>query len=190
MQFLHKLNTCHISKKLWGMIIAFIFILLGSATNADMLLTPKEYQVKAAYLFNFSKFIRWPVSAFNNHQTPIRICVLGKNPFGNFETLVKNKIVKKRNVVVELLYNFRNSKFCHILFISKSEQGEQATILAYTRQYPILTVSDIDNFVERGGMVQFFMRTRKVRFKINPNTLKEADLSASTNLFRVAKIVK
>ena len=191
MQFQSKLDIRNVQNwKQWAIITGLITVLVGSLTYATVLLTPKEYQVKAVYLFNFSKFTRWPAAAFNNSQTPIRICVLGKNPFDDFNVLVKNKIVKKRKVTVEQLDDFRKSNHCHILFVSKSEQGDQAAILAYTKQYPVLTVSDIKNFVVRGGMVQFYFRGRKVRFMIDPNTLKEAGLSASANLLRVAKIVK
>ncbi len=188
MQFQSKSDN--VQKWKWlAIIIGLLIVLVGSLTYAAVLLTPKEYQVKAVYLFNFSKFTRWPDTVFNSPQTPIRICVLGKNPFNNFEILVKDKIVKNRKVTVEQLDSFRKSSRCQILFVSKSEQGNQAAILAYTKQYPILTVSDIKNFVVRGGMVQFYFRGRKVRFMIDPNILKKAGLSASANLLRVAKIV-
>ena len=193
MPYQPKRNTTCIPKTRWkpkAITLGIIIVLLGSLTYAAVLLTPKEYQVKAVYLFNFSKFTRWPTSAFSSSQAPIRICVLGKNPFDDFGVLVKNKIVKGRKVTVAQLHDFRKANRCHILFVSKSEQGDQAAILAYTQQYPILTVSDIKNFVVRGGMIQFYIRGRKVRFMVDPDTLKEAGLSASANLLRVAKIVK
>ncbi|MEK8015696.1 MAG: YfiR family protein [Candidatus Parabeggiatoa sp.] len=174
----------------WGITLCLLTVLIGSLTYAAVLLTPKEYQVKAVYLFNFSKFINWPASAFDNSRTPIRICVLGKNPFEDFDRLVKGKKVQKRRITVEHLSDYRQANRCHILFVSKSEKGNQAAILAYTQQYPILTVSDIRNFVVRGGMIQFYIRGRKVRFMIDPDTVQEAGIRASANLLRVAKIVR
>ncbi len=174
----------------WGITLCLLTVLIGSLTYAAVLLTPKEYQVKAVYLFNFSKFINWPASAFDNSRTSIRICVLGKNPFDDFDRLVKGKKVQKRRVTVEHLSDYRQANRCHILFVSKSEKGNQAAILAYTQQYPILTVSDIRNFVVRGGMIQFYIRGRKVRFMIDPDTVQEAGIRASANLLRVAKIVR
>ncbi len=180
-----------IIKKPRRLVVIFsIATLLFSLAYASILLMPKEYQVKAVYLLNFSKFTRWPESAFNNPTTPIRICILGKNPFEDFEVLIKDKIIKGRNVTVEYFNDFRTTNNCQVLFISKSEQGDQAAILSYTKQYPILTVSDIKNFVMRGGMVQFYMRNRKVRFMVAPDILKEVGITASANLLRVAKIVK
>jgi hypothetical protein len=174
----------------WSITLCLLTVLIGSLTYAAVLLTPKEYQVKAVYLFNFSKFINWPASAFDNSRTPIRICVLGKNPFDDFDRLVKGKKVQKRRITVEHLSDYRQANRCHILFVSKSEKGNQAAILAYTQQYPILTVSDIRNFVVRGGMIQFYIRGRKVRFMIDPETVQEAGIRASANLLRVAKIVR
>ncbi|HAI69699.1 MAG TPA: hypothetical protein DCM38_09750 [Gammaproteobacteria bacterium] len=174
----------------WGITLCLLTVLIGSLTYAAVLLTPKEYQVKAVYLFNFSKFINWPASAFDNSRTSIRICVLGKNPFDDFDRLVKGKKVQKRRVTVEHLSDYRQANRCHILFVSKSEKGNQAAILAYTQQYPILTVSDIRNFVVRGGMIQFYIRGRKVRFMIDPDTVQEAGIRASANLLRGAKIVR
>jgi hypothetical protein len=173
-----------------GIILGFIVGLVVSVSYAA-LPTAKEYQVKAVYLFNFSKFIRWPDSAFGfDNARPIRICVLGKNPFENFARVVRGKKIKGRPVRVLNLRDFRNSRSCHILFVSKSEEGHQAAILNYTRQYPILTVSDIKRFVTRGGMIQFYIRSNKVRFMIDPRTLREVGISASANLLRVAKIVR
>jgi hypothetical protein len=186
-QYKNKMMSNHLR---WGITLCIITVLVGSLTYAAVLLTPKEYQVKAVYLFNFSKFIKWPSSAFNSSRTPIRICVLGKNPFDDFDKLVQGKRVQKRRVTVEHLHDYRQANRCHILFVSKSEKGNQAAILAYTQQYPILTVSDIRNFVVRGGMIQFYIRGRKVRFMIDPDTVKERGIRASANLLRVARIVK
>ncbi len=170
--------------------LSIFFLLLSSLTYGTIFLMPNEYQVKAVYLFNFSKFMRWPKSAFDNPRTPIRICVLGKNPFEDFDILVRNKIVKKRRIAVEHFYDFRKTDRCHILFLSKSEQGNQATILSYVQYSPILTVSDIDNFIAHGGMIQFYMWNKKVRFMVNPEMLQKAGIGASANLLRVAKIVR
>jgi len=193
MPYQPKRNTTAIPKTRWKprtITLGIIIVLLGSLTFAAALLTPKEYQVKAVSLFNFSKFTRWQASAFDSPQAPIRICVLGKNPFEDFDVLVKNKKVKGRTITVKYFHDFRVANRCHILFVSKSEQGDQAAILDYVKQYPILTVSDIKNFVIRGGMIQFYMRDRKVRFMIDPETVKEAGIRANANLLRVAKIVK
>lgn len=172
-----------------GIIFCLIIGSVSSLTYAA-LPTAKEYQVKAVYLFNFSKFMTWPDWVFGNSQTPIRICVLGKNPFDNFDKLVRGKKIRRRSVVVQYLRDYRKANICHTLFVSKSEEGNQAAIFAHVQQYPILTVSDIKKFVIRGGMVQFYIRKNKVRFMIDPKTVQRAGITASANLLRVAKIVK
>jgi hypothetical protein len=131
-------------------------------------------------------FLRAP-SAFDSQQAPIRICILGKNPFEDFDVLIKDKIVKGRSITVEHIHDIRRANRCHILFVSKSEKGYQATIFAYVKQYPILTVSDIKNFVARGGMIQFVHCGKKVRFIINRKAMQNVGIKASANLLRVAK---
>lgn len=173
-----------------GRVIFCLIIGSISSLTYAALPTPREYQVKAVYLFNFSKFMTWPDWVFNSPQAPIRICVLGKNPFDNFDKLVRGKKIRRRPVVVQYLRDYRTANICHTLFVSKSEEGNQATILAYVQQYPIVTVSDIKRFVTRGGMIQFYIRDNKVRFMIDPQTVQRAGISASANLLRVATIVE
>ncbi|MFK5970347.1 MAG: YfiR family protein [Candidatus Marithrix sp.] len=188
-----QFDTTPILKKTWRRLIitsGLIIILLSSFTYASILLIPKEYQVKAVYLLNFSKFTRWPESSFTDPTTPISICILGKNPFEDFEVLIKDKIIKGRNVKVEYIDNFRTSNNCQILFVSRSEQEKQMKILAYIKQYPVLTVSDIKNFIMCGGMIQFYIQDKKVRFMVAPEKLTKVGITANANLLRVAKIVK
>jgi hypothetical protein len=166
-------------------IITLFFVLLSYAQAVKAV---KEYQLKAVYLFKFSKFIRWPPFAFDSQQAPIHICILGKNPFEDFDVLIRDKIVKGRSITVEHIHDFRRANRYHILFISKSEKGHQAAIFAYVKQYPILTVSDIKNFAARGGMIQFVPSGRKkVQFIINRKAMQNVGIEPSANLLRVAK---
>lgn len=167
----------------------FLFFMASDAGNYVGMAVPDEYQVKAVYLFNLSKFIRWPESVFDSPTASIRICVLGKNPFPEFDALVKDKKVDEHPVKVQYLRDFKEAGTCHILFVSQSEQGDQAAILAYLRQYPIFTVSDIENFAERGGMLQFYNSGNKVRLMVDPQTVKKAGMQASSRLLQVAKVV-
>ncbi len=150
----------------------------------------KEYQVKAVFLYNFANFIKWPQTAFTNQQTSFNICILGRDPFKqNIDKMIKNEQVDKRAVRVKRIKNIKSVDRCQILFICKSEAANFTTILNIIRKHPILTVSDIKNFVERGGMIQFFKHRKRIRFYISPDILKKSGLYASANLLRVAKIV-
>ncbi len=151
-----------------------------------------EYQVKAVFLYNFANFIRWPSSAFANRYTQFRICIIGDDPFREeLDIAVENEKIGKHSVKVKRLNSMIKINTCQILFISQSKQAYVTRILNYIKRYsyPILTVSDIDDFAIQGGMIQFYKRGKRIRFYINPDSLKKVGLRANANLLRLARIV-
>jgi len=164
------------------------FSFLYADTSEEVI---EEYQIKSVYLFNFANFFTWPASAFRQANQPFRICVLGQNPFGiDLDLVVEGEDVEGRRVTVHRIRTLRSSSVCQMLFVSQSQQANLSRILSYVRRYPILTVSDIENFAIRGGMVQFFNSVNnEVRFKIAPETVRKVNLIASANLLEIAQIV-
>lgn len=159
----------------------FIMILSGSLSFAA-LPTPTEYEVKAVYLFNFSELMTWPES-FDNSNTSIQICVFGQNPFGNFLNQLEGKNINGRMLhFFNIKHDLTKTSYCQILFISRSEKGSLADILEYTQKYPILTVSDMDEFVIQGGMIQFYNRGNTVRFMFDPQTINEVGITVSEEI--------
>jgi len=142
------------------------------------------------FLFNFAKFVTWPDETFTNAEESFQICVLGDDSFGEtLDLTMKNEKIKQRPILLQRLQELPTNNTCQVLFISRSEQTRLATILAYTQQRPILTVSDMKNFVIQGGMIQLYSRNNKVRFFIDPETLKEAQLVLSARLLQLANII-
>ncbi len=174
----------------WLQFIIIISMFHGSVSYATSQ-TAQEYQVKAVFLYNFANFVRWPQTTFTSQWTPFNICILGHDPFKqDIDVITENERVKKHAVKIKRLNSIVNVKKCQILFISRSETTHFTTIINIIRKYPILTVSDIDNFVTKGGMIQFFKHRKRIRFYIAPDTLKKSGLQANANLLRVAKIVR
>lgn len=150
-----------------------------------------EYQVKATFLVRFGKYITYPKEALDNSTSIFNLCVLGDDPFQEvLDVLVKDEMVKDRTIVVNYLRVLEKTDKCQTLFISQSEEKQLVHILAYVKQQPILTVSDMNNFVTRGGMIQFYMLNNKVRFFIDPVTAGEAKLEVSSRLLQVAEVVR
>jgi len=153
---------------------------------------PEEYQIKAVYLFNFALFLSWPPSVFQQAKQPFRICILGKDPFGvDLKLVIENEKIDGHRVIIQHLGSIQQSQFCQILFINQSEQPRLATIFAYLKRHPILSISDMPKFVERGGMIQFFNTAyNEVRFMIAPAAISEVGLIASANLLEIAQIYR
>jgi hypothetical protein len=147
-----------------------------------------EYQVKAAFLLNFTKFVEWPATAFQSQDSPIAICILGTDPFGSaLDEIVAGEVVSGRKVVAQRIKAAPAPKACQVLFFS--EPPKDVKIL--TGLGPgILTVGEGGSFVHDGGMIAFLIESRRVRFEINPTTAQNARLKLSSRLLSVAKIVE
>lgn len=148
-----------------------------------------EYQLKAVFLFNFTKYVEWPATAFADAQAPFVIGVLGDDPFGSaLDDTVRGEKVNGRTLVVRR-YSARDEiKNCQILFISQSEAARLEQIVAVLKGRNVLTVGDFDKFTDRGGMIGLVTEKNKVRLKINLEAAKAAGLTISSNLLRAAEI--
>jgi YfiR/HmsC-like len=159
------------------------------AVPADVTVA-REYQVKAIFLYNFAQFVTWPVAAFPERHTPITIGILGDDPFGPFlEEAVRGEVIEGRSLTVKHFTRVEEVIDSHILFISKSERGRVGQILAAVRGKSILTVGETEAFARQGGIINFITTDHKVRYEINVDAAKRADLDISSKLLRLAKIV-
>jgi hypothetical protein len=149
-----------------------------------------EYDVKAAFLFNFAKFVDWPDASFADARRPIVIGALGENPFGDgLDRIVAGQTVKGRTIRIDK-YRFGDDlRACHILFISESEQAHVPKILASLQGANVLTVSDIDGFAKGGGVVQFVLEENKVHFVINLDSATRAKLKINSKLLALAQVI-
>ncbi len=149
--------------------------------------TIHEYQLKAVYLYNFTYFIRWPKTTFKNSFAPFRICILGEDPFRTLIDLaVENETINQRIVKIRRLHYIEESNPCQILFVSQSEHRYRSHIFAFLQNRPILTISDMKNFIKSGGMIQFYNYKDKVRFCIANQMLKKVGIKASSRLLQLA----
>jgi hypothetical protein len=148
-----------------------------------------EYNVKAAFLFNFTKFVDWPAEAFADEKSPFRICILGDDPFGgSLDTLVANETVNGRPIAVRRLARGADPHPCHILFLDRLERERQPEVLAGLRGSPVLTVGESDRFLADGGMINFFLEAHRVRFEVSLPAVERSQLKISSKLLRLAKV--
>ena len=150
-----------------------------------------EYQVKAAYLFNFARFAEWPTNRLGPPGEPLVIGVLGDDPFGAvLDKTVAGKTVNERPLVIRRLAPGDDLKQCHLLFISRSETARLAPLLAQLHTNAILTVSEAGSFLGAGGMIQFVSEEGTVKFEVNPGAAQDAGVQISARLLNVARAVK
>lgn len=168
------------------LLLATLLVLLGLAAPGYSTDTPGEYKVKAAYLYNFAKFIRWPDSAFQDTEAPLVIGVLGTNYFNGALQPLASKNVRNRVIAIKHFKTLSEVKNCQLLYISKSEQQNLDMILKKLATQSILTVGDFKNFVDLGGIIQFVNRRNRLRFSINLTVASQNNIQIEAQLLSLA----
>ena len=151
--------------------------------------TPQA-EVKAVFLYNFSQFVEWPANLFSTPNEPFVIAILGENPFGPYlEETIRNEKMNGHPLVIKYFTQPEEMKGCHILFINKKNLSQLSQTLTALKNRSVLTVSDSPAFAQNGGMIQFFIENNKVKFEVNMEAVKDANLSISSKMLRLAQIV-
>jgi hypothetical protein len=151
----------------------------------------REYQIKAAFLVNFMQFVTWPPNSFTNADAAFRIAVLGEDPFGAaLDQTVQGETVNHHKIVVQRARRIEDCKDCQMIFVSRSEEKNLPIILAKLDSGPVLTVSETRDFARRGGIINFYLEGKKVRFEINPTVAQRDKLKISAQLLSLGKIVE
>ncbi|WP_185964409.1 YfiR family protein [Aliikangiella marina] len=181
--------------RLW--VLSFLWlgstILLSTEKTSAAELTVDESdqmeinRIKSAYLYNFLKYIDFPESNEEQQLSGFKVCVLGQDPFGIALDGVAGRRAKGKPVIIQRLESLGQVDTCHILYISQSEEANLSNILRKTESKAILTVSDIPDFVVRGGMVAFVSH-QQIRLEINLNNVQRSNIKISALLLEIAKL--
>ena len=171
----------------WGWVMIFLFA--SRPTLSAQMTTSAEYQLRAAFLLNFARFVDFPAKSFSDTNGPLIIGVLGEDPFGSYlDETVRGEKVNGHPLLVQRYRRGNDIKSCQVLFISRSEADRLDQILASLRGRSILTVGDTDDFNARGGMIRLAIEKNKVRMHIKPEAARAANLTISSKLLRLAEI--
>jgi hypothetical protein len=167
-------------------------LLAGSAlASSARAQSVTEYQVKALFLFNFAKFVDWSSTDPATAATPIALCIMGENPFGDFlKQTIKGKTINGRELVIKHLMSGQSARGCQMVFISASERRRIRPILESLEGTGILTVGETGGFARLGGVINFILEDNKVHFEINVDAAQRARLKISSKLLSLAKIVR
>jgi hypothetical protein len=151
---------------------------------------PTEYQLKAAFLFNFAKFVDWPPSSFAGPQAPFAVCILGVDPFGTaIDETLRGQSIGGRAVTIQRVREAAQLRSCQVAFISASEKDRLREILQSVRGAKVLLVGETAGFASTGGAIQFQLQDKHIRFFINPDAAERAGLCVSSKLLSLATIV-
>jgi hypothetical protein len=151
---------------------------------------PGEYEVKAALLFNFAKFVEWPANSFASPEAPFAIGVVGSDPFGPvLERVLAGKTIGGRAIVIRRWKTVHDRGSCQILFVSASERDHLKQLLDELGNQPVLTVGDMPGFAGGGGMIGLALSNNRIRFEINEARADTSNLNISSRLLSLARVV-
>jgi YfiR/HmsC-like len=177
--------------RLIAVIMMCLSLALGANAQALDSSDSSEYLIKAGFVYNFAKLVAWPATAFAQPDSPIVIGILGTDPFGTtIDRVVGDKKIDGRGFVVKRLKWGADIKDCNILFVSSSETVHLDELIHLVKGMPILTIGETPGFARRGGIINFTLEDNKVRFEVNIEAAKRADLTISSRLLTLARIVQ
>lgn len=187
--------------------LAFLFVAATAPGARADSAQGLEYQVKAAFIYNFIKFVDWPKEKLADSNEPIIIGIVGKDPFGDAFAPVKDKDDKGRKIITKRFKSFQELKKsnennqgeleqqieamrkCHLLFICSSEEENLKEIINAVKNQSVLTIGETKGFLETGGIINFIVEEQKVRFEINAAIARQGKLQIRSQLLRLAKRV-
>lgn len=176
-----------------SLLIAVLTATLAVAPPSFAVGMPTEGQLKAAYLFNFAKFITWPEDHSDGADAPIVIGVIGNSPIACELGQIKSKTVKNRPIVIhryQTLPEVLADADCHMLYLCDTEAEEIRRILGQLGDAPVVTVSDASGFVEAGGQIQLVTKRHRLKFIINLDAIRERHIKIDSRLLSLALEVR
>lgn len=174
-------------------VLAYIIFMLSTVLAGEAACAeerkPTEYDVKAAYIYNFAKFVEWPAGKPLDGGATLIVGIIGKDSFGPALAAIEGKVAGKRNIRVKRDISLKTARNCDILFISHSEKDHLEEILEAVGDSGVLTIGDTKGFARQGVMINFYMEENRVRFEINAKSAGRAGLRISSNLLKIARIL-
>ncbi|MFC1736933.1 YfiR family protein [Candidatus Hydrogenedentota bacterium] len=200
MEILDSKETRAIKCRLTGIMLVMVvscacLLVSADTASADTVYAAEkaygEYDVKAALILKFAKYVVWPEKVFKNSEEPIVIVILGKDPFKDkIDKIVAKKKVHGRKLEVKRLKKVGDLKNCHVLFVSRSEKTRLTPILDAVASKSVLTIADMDGFAKKGGIVNLKTVKNKIRFQVNVDAAKQAQLKINSQLLKLSDIVE
>ncbi|GMV91396.1 MAG: hypothetical protein AMXMBFR82_11740 [Candidatus Hydrogenedentota bacterium] len=174
--------------------LGFLVAILGASETPVSGATdeaPTEYEVKAAFIFKFVSFVEWPEESFPENDTPIRIGILGEDPFGtSLDRTIEGKSVRGRTLEARRSNDVEELSACHMVFVAQPVPADVQSLTTKLHERHILTIGDSADFAKRGGIINFVEREGKIRFEINAKSAQRANIRISSQLLSLAHLIE
>lgn len=165
--------------------VLVIFFLFGTGAGFSAE-KPSEYQIKAAYLYNFAKFIKWPENTFKNNASPIIVGILGENTMTAHLIPLSLRKVRNHPIKIRHINSLKEAHGCQLLYIDIEKPDQLIQILDALKSTPIVTIGDYKDFASGGGIIQFVTIRERLRFIINHDTARKNKIQIDAQLLSLA----
>ncbi|MBU1054111.1 MAG: YfiR family protein [Proteobacteria bacterium] len=173
---------------LWVILVLMISVSIAISGSYGSESSKMEPKLKAAFIYNFAKFVDWSTTYSKGISSqPFLIGVLGNDPITEELLAIEGKLIKGRKMLVRTLSDIQDIKGCQVVFISASEKNNLISILNAVKNKEILTISDMNNFVDKGGSIGFVRIENKIRFDVNLKTAEKSNLKIRSDLLALAR---
>jgi hypothetical protein len=167
-----------------------LFLIAWAASGVQAQVS-REYQIKAAFVYNFTKFVEWPATCFSEATDPIRIGVFAKSPYTKeLENAVKDRKVNVRPLLVIEIRSVEEARGMHLVVLDSAANGQMKEMLAALKNAPVLTIGESEQFADADGILTFVREGDKVRFEANLDAAQQAGLKISAQFLKLAKTVR
>jgi hypothetical protein len=185
-----NVRPAHGSRWLSRALVAALAVVFAVARPQPALAEPTEQEVKAALIFNITRFVEWPVKAFDSPGAPLVIAIMGRDGVSDvLGPMLQGKSVNGRPLEVRLVRTVEEAGKCHVLYVAGSEKRRIVAILKSMGKTSTLTVADIEHFAERGGHINLVLEDQRVHVMVNLASVTGCRLSISAKLLSLAQIV-
>ena len=186
-----------IKRRLRAVVALLPILLAGVTLNAQNTSGSSEYLIKAGFIYNFANLVQWPSTSFAQPDSPIVIVILGEDHFGTTldhalegkKVNARSFVIKRARSVAELQRTLGPQKECQILYVSSSEMPHLGEAIQVLKGAPVLTIGETPGFARSGGIINLVLEDNKVRFEVNVQAAKDADLNISSRLLALARII-
>ncbi len=183
---MRRIRDCKLARLITAFVVMWACVRIPPAQAEGSL----EYQVKAAFLYNFAKFVGWPRGSFESNSEPLRLCVLGSDPFdGALHAVLKGRTAQGREFDLRFGPEVEQPSDCHIAFLPEARDADVAQILQDLRGTGVLTVGESEKFAEAGGIIRLYLDDKKVRFDVNIGRADVEGVKVSSQLLKLARRV-
>ena len=173
-----------------SIVIGLLCVLISGLSIRPVFSQAGEYDLKAAFLYNFTQFVQWPDNAFSAPDTPFQLCIVGEDPFGRIlDDTVTSEFVNNHPIVVRRIQDIENTTACHMIFVASKTGIPFEAVVQRVADQPVLLVGELPDFAQRGGTIGFQIVNRRIRLEVNLEAARVSNLKISSKLLRLSTIV-